>query len=355
VRFRFSCFLILLVLGFLPSAGLADFPATVIDCLGRKVLLEKMPQRIVITGRAGFMITNASLFFASAPEKLLTYSKNFQFRNSDGFYRLIDPFFAKRTFSDHTIGIEELAAMKPDLIMARDIERANLERGLEQLEIPIVFFNLENPESYYSDLENLGLIYAETQKAERIIDFFQNWHQKILQSVKSSKSERKPSVLHLFYSERGGAVSFSVSPKHWIQSTLVRDAGGVPVWSEAALGNGWQKIGFEQIAAWNPDFIFVASYFGNSADAVEKLKKNELWQGLTAVKQNRLLAFPEDYISWDQPDSRWVLGLCWCAAMINPDLQGLKVDMHKLYQEFFELYGIDAEQSRKIKVTGDYF
>lgn len=351
---RFASVLLLVFLLGTPELKAYD-PVKVLDCLEREVLIEKQPERIVITGRAGFMVTNASFFFSSAAKKLVTYSKNFQFRDSDSFYRMVDPFFENRTFTDHNTGIEELASLKPDLILAKDFERPRLEKSLAQLGIPVLFFNLESPDVYFKDISNLGVVFSEQGRAQKIITFFRDWQQKIFGSLKSIPAKKQPTVLHLFHSDRGGNISFSVSPAHWIQARLVKDAGGVPVWTEASIGNGWKKIGFDQIAAWDPDYIFVTSYFGNAEKTVEKLKSDPLWQLLSAGKNQQIFAFPEDFICWDQPDSRWILGLCWLTAILNPEICSLKDPMHQLFTEFFQLYGISPERSAGIKVLGDYF
>ncbi|GAB4268902.1 MAG: hypothetical protein Kow0029_04560 [Candidatus Rifleibacteriota bacterium] len=297
------------------------------------------------------MITNAAFFFASAPEKLLGYSKNFQLKNADAFYEMVDPHFSERNFTDNNTGAEELAAQKPDLILARDIERSRLEKNLAGLNIPILFFNLENPESYMKDIACLGQIFAEKEKARKINSFYQGWRNKLREMLKNKKEEDKPRVLHLFYSERNGPAAISVSPAGWIQAILVEEAGGKPVWiSENNNGNNWKKVGFDQIAAWNPDYIFVTSYFEKVDNARMKLAKNQLWKMLTAVRNNQIYSVPEDFFCWDQPDARWILGLYWMAAMLNPDKPQLKTDLRKIFHDFYQLYGID---SKHIKLIGD--
>lgn len=326
------------------------------DSQGRLITLDKAPERIVITGRAGFMISNLAFLFENASERLLTYSRNFQFRNADGFYRLVDPKFSLRpAVNDHNTGIEEIAAMKPDLVLAREVERNRLEKGLTQLGIPVVFFNLEKPEIFYKEILSLGKVFSQSERATEIIEFFSRWQKLIAEQVAFAQAEKeKPTVLHLFYSEREGPVSFSVSPSHWMQARMVEAAGGAPVWLDAGADKGWKKIGFEQIAAWNPDYIFVTSYFSDIEEAVKKLKSNSMWQKLAAVKNKRLFAFPEDYICWDQPDTRWILGQCWLAGIMNPDSKVLQDAMSKLVAEFFSLYNLSPQQIEQIPVRGDY-
>ncbi len=327
------------------------------DSRNNLVKLEKPPERILITGRAGFMISNLALLFESADEKLLVYSRSSQFLNADHFYRLVDSRFSQRpALIDRNIGLEEIAAFKPDLVLCREIERNRLERGLKMLGIPVVFFNLEDPEVFYREILSLGKIFAENEKAQKIVAFFSKW-QKIIseRTAEVGKLRKAQRVLHIFYSEREGPVSFSVAPSHWMQTRMVQAAGGFPVWSQVSADKGWKKVGFEQIAAWKPDYIFVTSYFSDVEKAVQSLKDDSMWQMLNAVKNKRLFAFPEDYVCWDQPDTRWILGQCWMAAILNPEVPELKTDLGMLIDEFFGLYGLSSGQIKAIPMRGDLF
>jgi iron complex transport system substrate-binding protein len=119
------------------------------------------------------------------------------------------------------------------------------------------------------------------------------------------------------------------------------------VWSEAPLGNGWTTVTLEQIAAWDPDQIYVIAYAGNVSSVVDSLKTDPQWQGLRAVKKNAIYGFPGDYYSWDQPDPRWVLGLTWLAAKIHPDrFTGLDMDA-EIRGFYRDLYGVDGAAYEK--------
>jgi iron complex transport system substrate-binding protein len=152
-------------------------------------------------------------------------------------------------------------------------------------------------------------------------------------------------------------VAFNVPPASWIQTTLVERAGGQPVWKEAAQGGGWVVVGFEQIAAWNPDKIFIVNYFGSVDDVVQRLKADPQWQSLAAVQQEELYGFPKDYYSWDQPDPRWILGLTWLAKTMHPsEFDDLDVEA-ELFRFFEQMYRLDEsviEQNILPHVEGDW-
>ena len=64
--------------------------------------------------------------------------------------------------------------------------------------------------------------------------------------------------------------------------------------------------------------------------------------GSSGLLPGSILGFPSDYNSWDQADSRWILGLEWLAAALHPDLFA-SVDLKAEAASFYaELYGIDT-------------
>ncbi len=124
----------------------------------------------------------------------------------------------------------------------------------------------------------------------------------------------------LYYNEKDGAIAFNVPPLSWMQTLIVQTAGGNPVWADANPVDSWTKVSLEQVAAWNPDIIFIVAYFNPVDDVVASLKADPQWQALDAVKNDKIFGFATDVYSWDQPDTRWILGLTWVAGKLHPDL-----------------------------------
>jgi iron complex transport system substrate-binding protein len=124
---------------------------------------------------------------------------------------------------------------------------------------------------------------------------------------------------------------------------MVEMAGGDPIWKGMEAGDGWTVVNLEQIAAWDPDQIYIIDYAGN-ADAVKQdLLENEIWGNLAAVQNDQLFAFAYDIYSWDQPDTRWILGLQWLATKIHSDLTG-EIDILEEVDSFYSvLYRMDEE------------
>jgi iron complex transport system substrate-binding protein len=101
-------------------------------------------------------------------------------------------------------------------------------------------------------------------------------------------------------------------------------------------------VNLEQIAAWDPDQIYVVSYKADPSQVVEKLKADPQWQELKAVKAGQIYGFASDVFSWDQPDPRWILGLTWLAGKVHPD-RFADLNMRDEASHFFEqMYGLDS-------------
>ena len=318
-----------------PSSGIV-----VEDALGRTVTIESPPQRIVIAGKANFMLNDAIYAFPEAAERVVALTKAQQ--STAPFLPLLEPNYeAKLTLTLESTA-EQIAAAQPDLVFLKQMMRETVGKALEAAGIPVVYLSLETPEQYERDIAVLGEIFANPQRAEAIQDSYQNRMDRIKDALAGLDVSDRPSALVLQTTTEGEVIAFEVPPTTFIQTRMVELSGGDPVWAEASAG-GWTVVGLEQIAAWNPDRIFVISYFQKVDDVIAQLTADPAWQGLAAVQQEQVFGFPGDFYSWDQPDSRWILGLTWMATKMHPE-QFSDVDMSREIKAFYgELYGLDEE------------
>lgn len=312
---------------------------TVSDALGREITFDKIPERIVLVGKALFMVADAIYLFPEAGQRIVALGSASQ--GSAEFLPVIDPNFKDKIHLESEVGPEQIAAVQPDCVILKSSNAEKLGTPLEILGIPVVYLDFETPEQYQRDLMTLGQLFNNPERAKFLDDYYQSKFAQI-KSVTSSLAETdKPKTLILYYSDKDGAVAFNVPPLSWMQTIQVEAAGGYPVWKDANLTQGWSKVTLEQIAAWNPEYIFVVSYAKPAVDVVDILKADPQWQQLEAVKNNKLYPFASDVYSWDQPDTRWILGLTWLSGILHPDLFP-ELDIIGQTQEFYQdLYGID--------------
>ena len=314
-------------------------PIEVVDALGRKVVLLAAPTRIVMNGVGLIMTQDAAYMFPEAAQRIAAMGMANQ--GHGNFVSLLDADYDRKAIFQIEAGAEQMAAAKPDLVILKSYLAGKVGKALEQLGLPVLYLEFETPENYSRDLAILGKVFQNEKRAQELIDYYSSKSDAI-QKITSAIAD-KPRVLLLYYSEKNGVAAFNVPPQTWIQTELVRRAGGIPVWESANTGQGWKVVTLEQVAAWDADQIFIISYLKNSAEIAAALKTNTEWQALRAVREGNLAGFPADFYSWDQSDARWILGLSWLAARLHP-ISFPVFDMLQEAQEFFRvLYRIDEQ------------
>jgi len=268
----------------------------VTDALGRQVAFKHAPQRIVVAGRGVFMLADALFFFPEASDRLVAIGKTAQWKSD--FAPFVDPHFTEKTILETEAGPEQIAAMQPDLVILKSFMAEKLGAPLESIGIPVIYVDFEKPEQYPGDIDILGQVFQDGLRARQVGTFYENQLDRVKQALAGLREDQKPGILTLYYSEKDGQVAFNVPPVPFIQTWMAMIAGAKPLWQDIELGNGWTKVNFEQIAAWDAEQIFIVAYTSDATRVVAELKNNPNWQGLRAVKNGKLFAFPADFYSW---------------------------------------------------------
>jgi iron complex transport system substrate-binding protein len=312
---------------------------TLTDSSGHSATLAGLPERIAIAGKATVLIQDVIFLFPEAKQRVVALENRNQ--SAFSFLPIVDPGLADKAVLEMNVGPEQIAAVQPDLVLLKDYMADSLGEPLEKLSLPTVYLDLETPEAFYQDIAVLGEVFGDPARAQEITDFYQERVSRVQELA--AQAAEKPRVLVMEYSDSGGEVAFSVPPVSWLQTSLVEIAGGEPVWRDLEFSGGWAVVNLEQVAAWDPDQIFIIEYSGNGSAVKGDLQNNPVWQNFRAVKEGQLYAYAFDFYSWDQPDSRWILGLQWLATKIQPELTG-KIDIIQEVNDFYSvLYGLDQE------------
>lgn len=311
------------------------------DALGNELTLKQGPQRIVLAGKATLITADALYLFPEVHGRVIGLGKTNQ--GLGDFFPFLDQSLDAKRRLAHEIGPEQIAALQPDLVVVKDFVYEKLGTSVARLGIPTVAMGLETPEQYIRDIGILGEILGNSERATFIQDFYRSSLEEI-ESISSQIPEgEKKETLLLYYSSRGGEIAFKIPPAGWIQTAQVEKAGGKAVWKESNLGGGWKTINLEQIAAWNPEYIFVTSYHMDTADFMPELLNDPRWQQLSAVQNKKMLPIPSDFHSWAQPDTRWILALSWIGKQLYPD-RFSDYDIRQEVREFYtQLYGVEEK------------
>ena len=309
------------------------------DATGQNLVFPAPPERVTVAGKASQMIIHALYLFPEAVERVIAMEQRMQ-RNLS-MLPLIDPNFDSKDQFERDAAAEQIAPVQPDVVLMKTYMADKLGAPLEQIGIPVAYMDLESPDQFFRDIEAIGAMFDNPERVEEIKSFYQVWLDELQDGVAGIDPDDLPDVLLLQYSDRSGEVAFNVPSASWLQTTMVSNAGGTPVWREAAEGGGWTLVNFEQIAAWDPDMIILVNYTGDPSEVVQKLKEDSNWNALRATKDDLLFAFPGDFLSWDQPDTRWILGQLWLAKVIHPDLFSEWNILDQAREFYTELYNLD--------------
>ena len=326
----------------------AASPLSITDSNGRIIELESPPERIVIGGNGALMIVDALLSFPEGHERLVAYTKTNQGKGS--FTEALLESSQASLIEDRT-SVEAIAAYQPDVVLLKSY-MVDLGNTLEEINIPVVYLNLETYDQYQLDLQNLGILLGNQTRANELLGYYTSIINDVEERILGVPEEGKPSVLFAYYDTKDGAVAIKVPPIEWAQTQILQRAGGLPVWKDIELDNKWTIISFEQIAAWNPEIIFLTSYFSNVDEVKQAIMADPQWKELKAVQNDRLIAFPQAFYSWDQPHTRWGIVQQWTAYKIHPELftdfdfDQEAVDFYRLFYGWDEAKYVNVIQSR---------
>ena len=317
---------------------------TIEDSAGNIVELPSLPQRVVVAGKATPYTLSTTYVFEEASDRVVALE--LRGLTIPEFLSLIDPKYDEKVKLEMDAGAEQIAPENPDIVITKDYVVKSLKESLDPLGIPVVGLNMETPDVFYKDIDMLGQLFGNPERAAEVNAYLQDKVSVVQTAMAGLSDEEKPTVLVLQYSEQDGEVAFKVPPVSYIQTTMVIDGGGIPVWADDATAgeSNWIVVNFEQIAAWDPDVILVIDYKGNPQETAASLKQSDLWSELKAVKTDKVFGFGKDFQGWDLPDPRWILGYTWTATKLQPERMA-DVDMMAMVKDFYRfMYRLTDEQ-----------
>ena len=115
-------------------AGAQSKPIKLTDAAGRVVELAKIPQRLVIVGRAPFIPLHLIYAFPEARQRIVGI-ENKTTTISD-FLPLVDPSFKAKTALSQNPNTEEIASLKPDLVIMKGVTVDKSCESLAEVGIP---------------------------------------------------------------------------------------------------------------------------------------------------------------------------------------------------------------------------
>ncbi len=104
-------------------------------------------------------------------------------------------------------------------------------------------------------------------------------------------------------------------------------------------GYGMSPVSLEQVIAWDPAVILVASDPANESQAYDLITKGSDWANITAVKTKQVYQIPHGPFDWfDRPPCVGrLLGMEWLGNLLYPDVYKLdiKAEVKNFYKVFY--------------------
>jgi iron complex transport system substrate-binding protein len=204
-----------------------------------------------------------------------------------------------------------IAALKPDLVLAAQINTPEQVKALENLGLTVFYLN--NPEhmvGLYQNLQNVGTLTGRTDQAAALIQSLDARFKTIMDNLPTITTHYK---VYYELDATDPSMPFTAGPGSYI-NIILETAGDQNI--GATLSSPFGSISSEEVINQNPDFILL----GDTAYGVtiESVKQRPGWSAINAVKNDRIYAFDDNIVS--RPTARIVDAIEILAKILHPDV-----------------------------------
>ena len=208
------------------------------------------------------------------------------------------------------LNTEQIVALKPDLVLAAEINTPEQVKQLEDLGLTVYY--LKNPltlEEMYANLEIVAKLTGHEKEAATLIDSLKKRVAAVDEKIAPISS--RPNVFYEL-DATDPAKPYTAGKGTFI-TQLIERAGGHNI---AADIDGYPQMSLEQVVAADPAFIILGdARYGVSP---ESIAQRPGWENLNAVKNGQVVPFNDDLVS--RPGPRLVDALEELAKLLRPEL-----------------------------------
>ena len=297
---RWGIFVVLLSLFASMVAGCQPTfkPGTYTDDMGRAVVIDQMPQRLVSFGPS---ITEI-LFALGLEEKIVGVSNYCDYPEAAKLKTKVGDAFNP--------SLEKIVELEPDLVLTVKQEQLNSE--LENLGITFMVLDPKDIDGILGDIELVGEITGTEKEAKKLTKDMQD---SISQVADLMEGVSKVSVFFII-DATDTTLPWTAGSGSFIDA-LITMAGGENI--AGGTQGAWVQFSLEQIVSSDPEVIIIQTMTGGVPTiSKEELEAHPVWGEMTAVKQGNIRFINGDLVS--RPGPRIVQGLAEMARIIHPEL-----------------------------------
>ncbi|MCQ2494411.1 MAG: ABC transporter substrate-binding protein [Lachnospiraceae bacterium] len=295
------------------------YPVTIVDQAGREVTIAEEPTKLV----SGYYISSSLLIALDLDSKMVGVEAKADKRP---IYKLSAPELMElpNVGSAKNFDLEGCIALEPDLVIL-PLKLKESAAALEELGINVILVNPENQELF---LEMADIIATATNTVERknsLVDFI-NAQDAMIDSAMANADGVKVYLA-------GNSDFLSTACNGMYQSDMISNAGGINVAGEIE-DTYWVETDYEQVLAWNPEYIIIAA---EAEYSVEDVLNDENLAMCDAVINGNVYKIPSKAEAWDSPVPGGILGSVWLGSVIHPELISAE-QCDSIIEEFYETF-----------------
>lgn len=192
--------------------------------------------------------------------------------------------------SPRKLNLELMISLKPDLVIANETSRKDIEESLSSQNIETFFIDSSSYDSVFENIELVGEKLGQSEKSNDIVKDLKSNEKKLLDMASPLKGKK---VAILF----GTGDNFQLMTKNTYIGDLLNLLGIENIAEDNSGENAkYLPYSLENIVSSNPDYILTLAH-GNKEQA-EKIFSEEfekdLWENVDAVKNNRLIHLDDE-------------------------------------------------------------
>ncbi len=270
----------------------------VTDQMGREVIIEEVPQRII-----SISPSNTEVAFALGLEDRIVGVTEFCNYPPEALEKDQVGGFA-------TPSIEKIVELEPDLILASTIHEEEVPR-LEELGISVLVIEASNLLELYTSISLVAEITGVPARGEELIASMQQGIGAVEAVVADVPEEERVQVFYEVYSDplmSAGSGAFI--------NEIITLAGGVNIFGD--VEENYPQISAEVVAEKQPDIILFPDYHGTAETVIDDMAGRPGWESVPAVQNENVFAINDD--AFARPGPRVVQAVEEAAKIFYPEL-----------------------------------
>lgn len=185
------------------------------------------------------------------------------------------------------------------------------------------------------NLIDLGEIFGVQERAKYIIDYCNDILGIVTSRVSAIPAEERPTVVVL--GEEPGELATDVFDT--VEEMIALSGGVSCTPDDVKTATETTNVGIENIFKWNPDFLFIESYYCNAT--IDSVTNDSTWKAMTSVADGHVYAIPSQLDGWCFANPSCCLGVLYMSMQMYPELYK-DIDLAQITVDFYrDIYGLD--------------